>query len=239
MKFLPILILTGLLLAVLPRVTTAGDTSTTGTLVMSLNIYGYATMPQAAGDYARLVNRQGVDVLVIQEGVQDWQLDSDLPTDYERAAELHKALGACWEREYQVFVNSCSGYSLHDHQRFDLADGPNATRTGEMGVVHGPDGRFLVVNLHWDHESAEAREVSVEQTARTVATDLPVLVAGDFNTQCSGEQVSKLAEQAGLQLAVDGGIDCILVRGLQADGEAVNAAPSDHPAVLARIIYLP
>ena len=239
MKFLPCFILTGMLLSVLPRLSLAEDASTTGTLVMSLNIYGYATMPQAAGDYARLANGRGVDVLLIQEGVQDWHLDHDLPTDYERAGELHKALGECWERSFQVFVNRCSGYSLHDHRRFDLADGPNATRTGETGVVHGPEGRFLVINLHWDHESEEAREASVAQTANAATTDLPVVAAGDFNTQCSGEQVSKLAEQAALQLAVDGGIDCLLVRGLRADGEAVSAAPSDHPAVLARIMHLP
>lgn len=203
--------------------------------VMSLNIYGHATMPGAAPAYAALVEKHSVDVLAIQEGVWDWEIDDRMPTDYSRSETLHQALGDCWQRRYQVFVNHCKGFSIQQHERFDLADGPRATRTGEFAVIDGPPGRFALINVHWDHESATARAESVLQTARAAQTGLPVVVLGDFNAPCQGEQVERLAVTGGLERIVDGGIDCILVRRMGAEGNRLEAAPSDHPAVLARI----
>ncbi len=53
--------------------------------VMSLNLYGWATMPGAAPDYAALIEAQSVDVLGIQEGNWDWEIEG-WPTDYSATA---------------------------------------------------------------------------------------------------------------------------------------------------------
>lgn len=220
-----------------PVITAAEPAEHATVRVMSLNIYGYKTMPQEAATYARLVERHGIDVLAIQEGVNDWQIGLDRPEDYTRAETLHDALGSCWERQYQVFVNHCRGFSLQGNERFDLADGPNAVRTGEKALVSGPAGKFLMFNLHWDHESEPARRSSAEQAARQAnrKSHLPVIVLGDFNSSCDGDTVQHMSDEAKLDLAVDGGIDCIFVRGISAHGKVVDAHPSDHPAVLVEI----
>jgi hypothetical protein len=207
--------------------------------VMSLNIYGYKTMPREAGAYAALAERHGVDVLAIQEGVDDWQIGIDWPEDYSRSEQVHKALGDCWERRYQIFANRCRGYSIERHERFDLADGPNAVRTGEKAHIEGPHGRFILLNVHWDHQSEPARLASARQTADAAAdsSGLPMIILGDFNSPCSGPTVQGMVVAAGLRTAVDGGIDCIFLRAVEGIGEAVNASPSDHPAVLVRLEF--
>jgi endonuclease/exonuclease/phosphatase family metal-dependent hydrolase len=210
----------------------AADTS-----IMTLNIYGWATMPDQAPAFARLVTGQGIDVLAIQEGVDDWQIGIDLPVDYSRAEILHEALGNCWQRRFQVYVNACRGYSITRHERFDLADGPNAVRTGERAVIEGPGAPFELFNLHWDHESEEARQLSADQTAEAVADTrgLNRVVVGDFNSDCTSPVVGRMADAAGLTLVADGGIDCIFVSGLAGEGHVVDARPSDHPAVVFRL----
>ena len=227
--------LLAVLLAV-PHGIFAGETGQA--TVMSLNIYGYKTMPQKAYDYAALVERHSVDVLAIQEGVDDWRIGRDMPVDYSRSEALHDALGDCWERQYQVYVNRCRGFTIENHERFDLADGPNAVRTGETAEVSGPIGRFTLVNVHWDHQSESARRASATQTAEA-AREGAVAVLGDFNSACSGPTVQGMAKSAGLVAAVDGGIDCIFLRGLSGQGAVVDASPSDHPAVLVRLAGVP
>jgi hypothetical protein len=66
--------------------------------VMSLNVFGHATMPAAAPVYAALIESQDVDIIGIQEGVQDWLLEEPLPTDYSRSEALEAALGECYQR---------------------------------------------------------------------------------------------------------------------------------------------
>ena len=204
------------------------------TIIMTLNIYGHATMPDQAPDYARLVAEHKVDVLAIQEGVDDWKIGLDIPVDYSRAETLHEVLGQCWQRQFQVYVNTCRGYSISLHERFDLADGPNAVRTGERAVIAGPHGTFELFNLHWDHQSETAREASADQTAEAVLNDqtLSQVIVGDFNSDCTSAVVGRMAGMAELTLVADGGIDCIFVSGLTGEGQVVDASPSDHPAVV-------
>jgi hypothetical protein len=201
---------------------------------MSLNIYGHATMPGAAQDYAALIEAHDVDILGIQEGVHDWQIEV-WPTDYSRAEQLHAALGDCWRRQFQIFVNTCRGASLDNHERFDLTDGPNAVRTGEVALVTKSGTQVAFLNVHWDHESASARTASASETATeaNLHPNIPTLVVGDFNGDCTGDDVSAVVTRGGLDLIVDGGIDCILARGITGSGTAFRAEPSDHPAVAA------
>lgn len=207
--------------------------------VMSLNIYGYKTMPHKAGAYAALAEKYGVDMLAIQEGVDDWKIDMEWPEDYSRSEVLHQALGDCWERQYQVYANRCRGFSIERHERFDLADGPNAVRTGEKALIEGPLGPFNLINVHWDHQSEPARLASARQTASAAgdANGLPVVVLGDFNSPCIGPTVQWMVSAASLETTVDGGIDCIFLRGTEGTGEVVDASPSDHPAVLVRLKF--
>jgi endonuclease/exonuclease/phosphatase family metal-dependent hydrolase len=204
---------------------------------MSLNIYGWATMPEAAPEYAALVEAQGVDVLGIQEGNWDWEIEG-WPTDYSRSEQLHAALGDCWQRRYQIFVNTCRGAEMDEHRRFDLTDGPRAVRTGETALVTKSGARAALINVHWDHESAPARAASALETAAEadLYRHLPTIVLGDFNTECTGDDVSTLRGRAQMELVVDGGIDCILVRGATGAGRSLDATPSDHPAVVATLL---
>lgn len=218
-----------------PPVTTGGRESAPDSLrVMSLNIYGHATMPDAAPAYASLVDDHEIDVLGIQEGVQDWQIEG-LPTDYSRSEALHAALGECWARKYQVFVNTCRGVELLQHRRFDLTDGPNATRTGESALIRVRGLEIAFIDVHWDHESLPARIASVDETAEAAMAfpNHPTIVLGDFNSRCDGEQVRSLGDQADLQLIVSAGIDCILASHADGRGRWIDASPSDHPAVMA------
>lgn len=202
--------------------------------VMSLNIYGWATMPGAAPDYAALIEARNVDVLGIQEGNWDWEIEG-WPTDYSRSEQLHAALGDCWQRRYQIFVNGCRGTELDSHRRFDLTDGPRAVRTGETALVSKSGTQIAFINIHWDHESAAARAASAIETA--AEADLhrgtPTIVLGDFNCDCASADVTTLRGRGEMALVVDGGIDCILARDLTGTGEVLDATPSDHPAVVA------
>jgi hypothetical protein len=204
--------------------------------VMSLNIYGWATMPDSAPEYAALVEAQEIDVLGIQAGNWDWEIEG-WPTDYSRSEQLHAALGECWERTYQIFVNSCRGATLDSHRRFDLTDGPRAVRTGEAALITKAGAQIAFINIHWDHESAPARAASALETAAEVNRyeDIPTVVLGDFNCDCTSDDVSTLRARGGLDLVVDGGIDCILARNASGSGAAIDASPSDHPAVVATI----
>ncbi len=134
-------------------------------------------------------------------------------------------------------VISGQKFSIENHERFDLADGPNAVRTGEKALIEGPQGRFTLVNIHWDHESEPARLASARQTADAVGdvNGTPVVVLGDFNSACTGPTVQGMVSAVSLETVVDGGIDCIFLRGVEGSGEAVDASPSDHPAVLVRL----
>jgi endonuclease/exonuclease/phosphatase family metal-dependent hydrolase len=202
---------------------------------MSLNIYGWATMPDAARDYAALIEAHDVDILGIQEGVQDWQIQG-WPTDYSRAQQLHAALDDCWQRRFQIFVNTCRGAILDSHRRFDLTDGPNAVRTGEVALVSKSGTQVAFINVHWDHESASARAASAVETAAeaNLHRGMPTFVLGDFNSDCTDDDVSFVRSHGGMDLVVDGGIDCILARDLAGSGRSFSAAPSDHPGLAAK-----
>jgi endonuclease/exonuclease/phosphatase family metal-dependent hydrolase len=205
--------------------------------VMSLNVFGHATMPAAAPVYAALIESQDVDIIGIQEGVQDWLLEEPLPTDYSRSEALEAALGECYQREYQVFVNICRGNSLATHQRFDLTDGPNATRTGEVATVVKQGVTFGFIDVHWDHESSDANAANAAETAAQVnlLEAMPVVVLGDFNASCDAGTPESMRAAASLELVVDGDIDCIFSRQGPGAGMEVNAAPSDHEAVVAEL----
>ena len=203
--------------------------------VMSLNIYGWATMPQSAGRYADLIRTRDPDAVGIQEGGQDWNIATSMPTDYRNAAALGEALGDCWERRYQLFVNTCKGNAFVSNRRFDLTDGPNATRTGESAVVEKDGWRYAVLTVHWDHESGAARIASAHETAAEVqayvAEGLPVVVVGDLNAGCRGWEGKILLAEAELALIGNAGIDCIYAAGLAGTSETFDAAPSDHPGI--------
>jgi len=98
--------------------------------VMSLNIFGHDTMPHSAATFAALIKDRDPDVVGIQEGVQDWLIGPGMPTDYSRADALGTALGSCWDQRYQIFIDVCKDNAFLSSDRFDLTDGPNATRTG-------------------------------------------------------------------------------------------------------------
>jgi len=154
--------------------------------MMSLNVYGWKTMPQHSEDYAKLVVKHNINILAIQESVEDWQLTTDMPTDYSRAKALLRALGSCWQRSYQIYVNHCMGSRFINSGRFDLIDGPNATRTGEYALVEHNTNRFVVINVHFDHEQQQTRILNMKETLAQLSSynSYPQVVLGDFNQRC-------------------------------------------------------
>jgi len=206
-------------------------------VVMSLNIYGWKTMPKHSGDYARLIEKHNIDILGIQEGVEDWQLDTKLPTNYQRAITLKKSLGKCWQRKFQIFINHCQGNTFIDSGRFDLSDGPNASRTGEFAVIEKSNIQYFFINVHWDHESSKTRIANAEETIAELnkKAQYPKILLGDFNSQCDSTEVSLVKTKANMTLLKNAGIDCLFVKGLTGKAKKVAAHPSDHPAIVANL----
>lgn len=212
--------------------------------VMSLNIYGWKTMPAHSDDYAELIKGNQVDILAIQEGVDDWQLknndiNSNLPTNYQRAITLNKSLGQCWRHKFQIFINHCQGNRFIDSGRFDLTDGPNATRTGEYALIEKAHRRYFIVNIHWDHESIATRLANAEETSAKLheMQQYPKILLGDFNTRCDSREVALVQSKAKLTLVKDAGIDCLFVKDLTGKATEISAYPSDHPAIVAILQY--
>jgi endonuclease/exonuclease/phosphatase family metal-dependent hydrolase len=231
--------------------------------IMSLNVYGWKTMPQHSEEYAKLVVEHNINVLAIQEGVEDWQLTTDMPTDYSRAEALLSALGPCWQRSQQIYVNHCVGIRFIDSGRFDLTDGPNATRTGEFALVEHNSRRFIVINVHFDHEQQQTRILNTKETLAQLASynSYPQIVLGDFNQDCdamfslmsslipseiplSAIPASEiLLMERSLKLLTNAGIDCIFINNFNSElkskfssqGKVVEALPSDHPAAIASL----
>ena len=222
---------------------TANESAYESVTVMSLNIYGWKTMPQHSKDYAQLVNQHNVDFLGIQEGVEDWQLkatslNNKLPTDYQRSKTLKESLGKCWQHKFQIFINHCQGNRFIESGRFDLTDGPNATRTGEFALIEKASNRYYVVNIHWEHESSDARMANAKETAAQLNKlhKYPKILLGDFNSQCDGKEARLLQSTTQVVLMTSAGIDCLFVKGLKGQGKVINASPSDHPAIVATLM---
>ena len=201
--------------------------------VMSFNIYGHATMPQAANEYAELIKSRNVDVVGIQEGVDDWMIGNILPTDYSRANTLAGALGECWDQRYQIFINVCQGNTFVSNRRYDMTDGPNAARTGESALIDKDGFQYAVVNIHWDHQSGTTKLANARETAAEINTyaDVPVVLTGDFNTGCSSSETNTMVAESGIALIGDAGIDCIFARDLTGSSQRFSGGSSDHPGL--------
>jgi len=222
--------------------TEAADEKVAAVTVMSLNIYGWKTMPEHSDDYAKLAKKHSVDILGIQEGVEDWQLkgsdiDNERPTNYQRAVTLKKSLGKCWQHKFQIFINHCQGNRFVESARFDLTDGPNATRTGEYAVIEKSNNRYLLVNVHWDHESVITRTANAEETSIQLnqMKKYPKILLGDFNSQCDSKEALIVHNKAKMTLLKSAGIDCLFVKGLTGKAMDIVAYPSDHPAIVATL----
>jgi len=200
---------------------------------MSLNVYGWKAMPSGAGAFANLIHSRDVDVVGIQEGVGDWRIVTHFPTDYSKAEQLSAALGGCWERRYQIFINRCKGNRFQSNRRFDMTDGPNATRTGESAVINKDGFLYAAIDIHWDHESGATKIANARETAAEVnsLSHMPVVVVGDFNSGCRGHEVNTMIAEAGMTLIGDAGIDCIVTKGFTGTSQTFNASPSDHPGL--------
>ncbi len=235
-----ILLLSTLFISTSPFAETVDEAVT----VMSLNIYGWKTMPKHSDDYAQLIKSHNVDILGIQEGVEDWQLkgsdiDSNkLPTNYQRSISLKKSLGQCWRHKFQIFINHCQGNRFVESARFDLTDGPNATRTGEYAVIEKFNNRYLLVNVHWDHESVVTRIANAKETSAQLnqKRKYPKILLGDFNSKCDSKEAAMVQKKAKLTLLKNAGIDCLFVKGLTGKAKDIVAYPSDHPAIVATLV---
>jgi len=220
--------------------------------VVTLNVYGYATMPGAADTYAEYIVGRNADVVGIQEGANDWKLPSGqlYPSDYSRSIAMLNSLNEkeplgsnCWQREYQIFINTCKGLSAIEAYRFDLTNGPQATRTGETMKISINGKRFAFVNIHWENSSADVRESNSQETTDQVnalrGDHQVVITVGDFNTGCTSYQANNFKQHTSSVEGAYAAIDCIFVTGSSFEqpvvGSFQGASPSDHPLVWANI----
>lgn len=81
---------------------------------------------------------------------------------------MARALAECWSHKCRVFYRHCNGVTLLQSRRFDLGDGPNAVRTGELDRMTKGGTASVFVNIHWDHQGYEARRSSALETAQVV-----------------------------------------------------------------------
>ena len=214
------------------------DAATQKTITaMTLNIYGWKTMPEHSNEYAQLIISHNVDVVGIQEGEEDWHLKTKFPTDYQRSITLKNSLGKCWQHKFQIFINYCQGNTFIDSGRFDLTDGPNATRTGEYAIIEKAGKRYYIVNVHWDHESINSRIASAKETSVQLnkINKYPKILLGDFNSQCISKEVSIMQSKAKMTLLKNAGIDCVFVKGITGTAKKITANPSDHPSIVATL----
>ena len=68
---------------------------------------------------------------------------------------------------------------------------------------------FRVINTHLDHEGAEARKLGLEQILAHLGeeklfSDVPVILAGDFNAEPDSREMKLLKEKEGLVNATEG-----------------------------------
>jgi len=214
--------------------------------VMTLNVYGWKTMPQHSDDYAQLIKSNNIDIVGIQEGADDWKLTSKYPTDYSRSIKLNESLGECWQHKFQIFINQCAGVAFIESGRFDLTDGKNATRTGEYAIItklkdEKANNKYLFVNIHWDHESEETRIANANETASLINSiniikEYPTILVGDFNSQCNSKAVSMMQLKTKMTLLKHAGIDCIFTKKLEGNANVITASPSDHPSIIATLV---
>lgn len=238
-----ILFLITLFVSFPPFAETLDDKAEESVTVMSLNIYGWKTMPEHSDDYAQLIKRHNVDILGIQEGVEDWQLkesaldSNQLPTNYQRAITLKNSLGKCWQHKFQIFINYCQGNRFIESGRFDLTDGPSTTRTGEYAVIEKSNKCFLLVNVHWDHESIVTRIANAKETSAQLKKmkEYPKILLGDFNSKCDSKEASIVQNKTKMILLKNAGIDCLFVEGVTGIAKKVRSYPSDHPAIVATL----
>ena len=75
---------------------------------------------------------------------------------------LHK-----WVKSFMKLLNNiyCQDNRFIESGRFDLTDGPNATRTSEYAEIEKLNDRYLLVNVHWDHESVVTRMANAKETS--------------------------------------------------------------------------
>jgi len=212
----------------------ANKTTQAGNIkVMTLNVYGWATMPQHADKYAELIQTRDIDILGIQEGSEDWLISTSFPTDYSRADALGEALGECWQQRYQIYINVCKGNQFISNHRFDLTDGPNATRTGESAIIDKNGFTYRAMNIHWDHQNDAITLINANETANEVNLEInmPTILLGDFNSSCDSTEVKSTIKNADMSLIGGARIDCIITKGFSGNAEVFDATPSDHPSV--------
>lgn len=99
--------------------------------------------------------------------------------------------------EYSAIFYNENRYSPLEYNHFWLSDTPNVIGSKSWGnsiprmvtwakfLDKQSNQQFYVVNTHFDHQSAEAREKSAELIIKEIKAfdaELPVVLTGDFNT---------------------------------------------------------
>ena len=223
----------------------------------------------------RTVAEEKPDVICFQEvlpHMADW-LKESLPEYYIIGCGRGEKL----DGEQMSVAFRKKDYQLLEMRTFWLSETPSVPGSRYPGQSECPrtctdavlmelrSGKvFRVMNTHLDHEGKEARERGLRQILRQmkaepVFSDVPVILAGDFNAEPGSEEMAPLAEDGGLTdatkdigitwhgygltdrpaqidyIVLRGGISCSGIR--KWENEENGVFLSDHYPVCADILW--
>ena len=184
--------------------------------LMTFNIrYGTANdglnaWPNRRGLVAELIRAEAPDVLGLQEALrlQIDELAEELPGYAWVGAGRDDGAEA---GEFTPIFYITDKLRLINHHTFWLSDTPDVPGSATYGntiprictwasfePIHTDDPqRFIVANVHLDHQSPESRLKAIRQIRRTItaeANNAPIFIIGDFNCLPDSEPVRELTD---------------------------------------------
>jgi endonuclease/exonuclease/phosphatase family metal-dependent hydrolase len=201
-------------------------------------------------DLVATIDREGPDVLVLQEVVRGWMIDEqhDVLSMLAQRLEMHYAFLPTIGDLYGNAV--LAKFPMEVTKRVPYAPGPTM-RNQPRGALFVRIGDVIVVGTHLDHNSdgTFVRQDQVRTILREVGDATVVVVAGDLNAEPGSIEIqlfdqagfSDLGQQAGPTTTGEDPpkrIDYVWGRGVvgaQAHTTAENNLSSDHRGLVVNI----
>ncbi|UOQ85765.1 endonuclease/exonuclease/phosphatase family protein [Gracilibacillus salinarum] len=142
----------------------------------------------------KLIQKNHPDIIGTQEAVYQQITDLENTLNHYSWIGLGREGGS--KGEYSAIFYNEHRYTPLEYDHFWLSDTPNVIGSTSWGnsiprmatwakfLDHASNQSFNVVNTHFDHQSANAREKSaalINEKIKEFDPDLPVLLTGDFN----------------------------------------------------------
>lgn len=176
------------------------ERNSSGITVMSANLWHdwprYRRLPERLSAFARLVEAEGADILLLQEVARtpDLRVDEWLANRLGMAyvysrANGHNTIG--FEEGLAIF----SRYPLNQPRLSQLGNAKNPfVRRLVLGAnVDTPCGQLMAFSVHLglQHHQNARQQTELRQYVNSLACDQPALVGGDFNSHESTSQIGR------------------------------------------------